>query len=45
MPVPIPAGLREGLPPTCEFENDELKKPLSQGVIQKALILKIKFIL
>lgn len=45
MPVPITAGLREGLPPMCEFENDELKKPLSQEVIQKALILKIKFIL
>lgn len=45
MPVPITAGLREGLPPMCEFENDELKKPPSQEVIQKALILKIKFIL
>lgn len=46
MPVPISAGWRKELPSTCEFENDELKKPTSHRIrIKKVPILKIKFIL
>lgn len=46
MPGPINAGLREELPSTCELENDEPEKPMSQKIrIKKAPTLKIMFIL